>query len=91
MKINAKQLEEAGIKITEEVHGAILEAPIKLDTIPAFDRENFTPGNYDVDLERESVYSDGCDILFSLYEDDYIIIESSSLEEIYDYLEERLG
>ena len=91
MKLNAQQLKDAGIEIIEEVHGAIIEAPVELDNIKRFDREGFINGVYNTDLKEEKVYMENAKIFFSLYENDYIIIESSSLEEIYDYLEERFG
>lgn len=91
MNHNAQQLKDAGIEIIEEVHGATLEAPVELDSIKRFDREGFINGVYNTDLKEEKVYTDNAEIFFSLYENDYIIIESSSLEEIYDYLEERFG
>lgn len=91
MKLNAKQLKDAGIEIVEEVHGAILEAPVELDSIKRFDREGFLKDIYNTNLMKEKVYTDNAEIFFSLYENDHLIIESSSLEEIYDYLEERFG
>lgn len=91
MKLNAQQLKDTGIEIIEEVHGAIIEAPIELDSIKRFDREDFLKDTYNTDFFEEKVYTDNAEIFFSLYENDYLIIESSSLEEIYNYLEERFG
>lgn len=91
MKINSQQLKDAGIEIVEEVHGAILEAPVELDSIKRLDREGFINGVYNTDLKEEKVYLENAKIFFSLYENDQLIIETSSLEKIYDYLEERFG
>lgn len=91
MKLNAQQLKDAGIEIIEEIHGAIIEAPIELDSIKRFDREGFINGVYNTNLKEEKVYMENTKIFFSLCENDQLIIESSSLEEIYDYLEERFG
>ncbi len=89
MKINAEKLRRAGIEIIEEVHNTIIEAPVELDSIKRFDREGFINGVYNTNLKEEKVYMENAKIFFSLYENDQLIIESSSLGEIYDYLEER--
>lgn len=89
--INAQRLKDAGIEIIEEVHNTIIEAPVELESIKRFDREGFINGVYNTDLKEEKVYMKNAKIFFSLYENDQLIIETSSLGEIYDYLEEKFG
>lgn len=91
MKINAKKLENTGIYVTEEVHGALLEAPIDFTSLNGKDFDAFQLGSYDVDLDAEEVYSDGCEILFSVYEGKKRILESVPFDYVRDYLEERFG
>ncbi len=91
MKIDAKKLKDANIRITEEVHGALLEAPIDLTNLDGEDFDAFQLGSYDVDLDAEEVYSDGCEILFSVYKDGERVLESVPFDYVRDYLKERLG
>lgn len=91
MKLNAQQLKNAGIEIIEKVHNTIIETPVELDSIKRFDREDFINEVYNTDLKEEKVYLENAKIFFSLCENGQLIIESSSLEEIYNYLEERFG
>lgn len=91
MKINAKKLEDLGVEIIEEIYNARIEAPVDLNSIKGFDRKTFLSGTHNTDFMQEKIYTEETKIFFSLYENDYPIIESSSLEEIYDYLEERFG
>lgn len=91
MKIDAKRLKDANIRITEEVHGALLEAPIDLTNLDGEDFDAFQLGSYDVDLDAEEIYSDGCEVLFSVYEGKKRILESVHFDYVRDYLKERLG
>lgn len=89
MKIDAKRLKDADIRITEEVHGALLETPIGLTGIDGESFDELQFGNYDLDFTNQESYTDGCEIFFSLYENGNLVIESAPIEEICDYLEER--
>lgn len=91
MKINPKKLKDAGIEIIEETHCVTIEAPIKLESITISNNESFTINGYIVDLNKEEIYDDDCNVSFSLYEDGRLILESLSLEELQDYLRERFG
>lgn len=48
-------------------------------------------GRYDIKLDAEKVYSDGCEALFSVYENGERVLASASFEDVRDYLKERLG
>lgn len=91
MKIDAKKLENKGIRITEEIHGALLETPIKLESLDGMDFDDLMPGNYDINLKDEEVYSDGCEIFFSVYEEGDCVLESVPFNDILDYLKKRFG
>lgn len=48
-------------------------------------------GRYNVELDAEKAYSNGCETLFSVYENGERVLESAPFEDVRDYLKERLG
>lgn len=89
MKINAKQLKDAGIEIIEEAE-VLLETPLNLDSLDDFALSDLTPGNYGL-ITNEETQEPLSDSTFSIYEQGVLVLASGTLQDIQNYLEEKFG
>lgn len=88
MKIKMEDVQKEGFEIIEEIFGAYIAAPIKLDAVGGECLDNLDYGTYDTDESLQEVDTGNSETYFTLKQDGMIRVYMEPLENIKKYLSE---
>lgn len=88
MNIKMEDIQKEGFEIIEEVFGAYVAAPIKLDAVGGDYLDNLDYGTYDIDESLQNINCGKSETLFSLKKDGIILLIAEPLETVKEFLEE---
>ena len=88
MKIKMVDIEKEGFEIVEEIFGAYIAAPIKLDAVGGDDLDDLDYGSYDIDEDLQEVDTGNSETYFTLKKDGVILLNAESLKAVKEFLSE---
>lgn len=88
MKIKMVDIEKEGFEIVEEIFGAYIAAPIKLNAVGGDYLDSLDYGTYDIDESLQDVDTGNSETYFTLKKDGVILLNAESLKAVKEFLSE---
>lgn len=88
MNIKMEDIKKEGFDIVEEIFGAYISAPIKLDAVGGDCLDSLDYGTYDIDESLKEVDTGNSETYFTLKQDGIILLNAEPLETIKEFLSE---
>ena len=83
-----EDIKKEGFDIVEEIFGAYIAAPIKLDAVGGESLDSLDYGTYDIDERLKEVNTGNSETFFTLKKDGVILLNAEPLEIIKEFLSE---
>ena len=88
MNIKMEDIRDEGFEIIEEIFGAYIAAPIKLDAVGGDELEDLDYGSYNIDENLQEVDTGNSETFFTLKKDGIILLDAEPLKTIKEFLSE---